>query len=114
MATYDDVMVSLGLEPSSEPGVCGTYRGYARHHYYGEDPCAACRKANSAYKRDRARAAKKQDLPPIKHGTARGARRHWYRNEKPCDACRIAYNAEMCPRWRTYDRDRRRRPGRAA
>ena len=63
-ASYDDVMASLGLEPSSskrgrrrgktgETAVeCGTYSGYTRHKQLGEDADEACLDAKRAYYRD--------------------------------------------------------------
>lgn len=107
MDAYDNVLASLGLEPSSDTGPCGSYRGYARHRYYGETPCDACREANAEYKAARLRATKDpRALPPIEHGTPNGARQHWYRREQPCDECLHAYNAQNRPRWRDYDRNR--------
>lgn len=113
-ASYDEVLISLGLEPSTTTETaCGTHRGYARHRYYGEEPCQPCRTANTAYKRERARAAKDAaKLQPIEHGTANGARQHRYRGEKPCAECRDAYNVENRPRWRRYDQTKRNRLGR--
>jgi hypothetical protein len=111
MTAYDEVMVSLGLEPSTDsPGPCGTHRGYARHRYHGEGPCRPCRDANRIYKRERARAAKDaKKLQPIAHGTGNGARQHWYRGEKPCADCKTAYNDENRPRWSRYDQTKRNR-----
>lgn len=108
-ATYDDVMISLGLEPSSEPDLCGSYRGYARHRRRGEAPCDDCRTANAEYKRARRHAPKDPaGLPPIKHGTPQGEPQHRYRGEQPCEDCRKAYNASCLERRRDYDRNRRK------
>lgn len=62
MASYDDVMVSLGLErsgprrgrPRSEETTaeCGTYSGYTTHKARGEDACEACMEAKRVYYRD--------------------------------------------------------------
>jgi hypothetical protein len=110
MASYDEVLISLGLEPSgpSKSG-CGTYPGYNRHRYYGETPCGDCRAANAEYKRARTHAAKDvAALPPIDHGTPNGAQQHWYRGEKPCPKCRAAYNAVHSPaRMKRYHARRR-------
>ena len=101
-ATYDEVLISLGLEPSEKPSTrgCGTHASYVAHLTRGEEPCDPCREANNAYKRDRFHAEKPADLPPIQHGTPNGARRHWYRRETPCVACRRAYNADNSARQR--------------
>lgn len=109
MSSYDEVMISLGLEPSaSKQAKCGTPSGHNRHRRLGEKPCQACTDSRAAYVRDR-RAARKDPsrLTPIDHGTSRGARQHWYRNESPCDACREAYNAE-CRAAKRADARRRR------
>jgi hypothetical protein len=111
-ATYDEVLTSLGLAPSTPPTECGTYNGYARHRYNGETPCDDCRAANAEYKRRRYHAPKDSvALPPINHGTPAGAQRHWYRGETPCDACRAAYNAAYSPAWTERRRARRRAQG---
>lgn len=34
--------------PQNSGAAHGTDAGYAKHHYYGETPCAACRAAHSA------------------------------------------------------------------
>ena len=66
-ATYDEVMISLGLEPSSPPRgrphgtgtgrksvECGTYSGYMRHkQQLREDACDACLEAKREYERER-------------------------------------------------------------
>lgn len=116
---WDDLMVSLGLEPSTPrisplmllahpPVPCGTVRGYNRHRTNGEQPCRACKDAYNAAQNAR-RAAKcppKQlgALPaPREHGTPRGARHHWKYGEPVCEACRDAYNA-----WQAQHRARRK------
>ncbi|MFG3476436.1 hypothetical protein ACGF3K_14390 [Streptomyces sp. NPDC047980] len=108
MSSYDEVMVSLGLEPStSREAQCGTPSGRNRHYRLGEKPCQECADATAAYRRARRAAPKDPSrLTPIDHGTSRGARQHWDRNESPCDACRDAYNAEYRPAKRA---DKRRR-----
>ena len=114
-ATYDEVLLSLGLEPSGRSGRCGTYPGYAWHRNHGEEPCEPCRAANAEYKRSRLHALKDPEaLPPIEHGTVKGARQHWYRGQKPCPECRTAYNMARIPGYRDYDRNRRRRTGGAS
>jgi len=37
------------IPKSQRKAVCGTRGGYNRHRRLGEEPCAACRKANSQY-----------------------------------------------------------------
>ena len=107
-ATYDEVLLSLGLEPSGRGAECGTPSGRNRHRRLGETPCAACLEAVAAYRRERRAAPKRVDrLQPIDHGTANGARRHWYRNEPPCDACRDAYNSAQRPGKRAWSRQHR-------
>jgi hypothetical protein len=106
-ATYDEVLISLGMSPSTrrynDEAQCGTYSGYNSHLYFGEDPCEPCREANRQYKRKRYAAPKDPaTLPPIEHGTPKGARQHWYRGESPCDRCRVAYYAWQNPRARAY------------
>ncbi|WP_328860910.1 hypothetical protein [Streptomyces sp. NBC_00306] len=115
-ASYDEVMMSLGLEPStSKQARCGTPSGHNRHRRGGEKPCQDCAAARAAYLRERRAAPKDPSrLPPINHGTRGGARQHWYRNEPPCDACRDAYNAACRPAKRADARRRaaaRRTPG---
>lgn len=60
-ATYDDLMKSLGLEPSREDGRrkkgprtvrCGTYSGYVRHRQKGEQADRDCLAAKAAYRRE--------------------------------------------------------------
>lgn len=66
MTPYDELVASLGLEPSS-PRVgrgikrdgttkstpkCGTYSGYNTHIAKREDACTGCRAAKAAYMRD--------------------------------------------------------------
>lgn len=113
---YDDLMISLGLTPSSPPrktvAECGTYSGYYRHIRRAEEPCQPCRGAKNSYDRSQ-RAEKRAALPsppvrgiprgsaqvggvpaaPREHGTARGARQHWKYREPLCGDCRAAYNA---------------------
>jgi hypothetical protein len=55
-ASYDEVMVSLGLEPSERPhvpGQCcaGDRAGYLRHKRRGEQACGASLEAHNAYTR---------------------------------------------------------------
>lgn len=56
---WDDLMASLGLEPSAPripalallafpPVPCGTVTGYGRHYADGERPCRACQDAKNA------------------------------------------------------------------
>ena len=93
--TYDEVLISLGLEPSTDPrqAKCGTPSGCNRHYRLGEPPCQDCRDGMAAYRKARRAAPKDPSrLPPIAHGTSRGAHQHWYRNETPCEPCRTAYN----------------------
>lgn len=119
-SNWDDLMVSLGLEPSTPsisplyllahpPVPCGTVPGYNRHKTNGEPPCRACRDARNAAQNAR-RAAKRPPKPvslkkkptprkktkpqpaPREHGTPRGARQHWKYREPVCDPCRHAYN----------------------
>ncbi|MEU0200874.1 MULTISPECIES: hypothetical protein [unclassified Streptomyces] len=122
---YDDLMISLGLTPSTPPrkaiAECGTYSGYCRHIRRRETPCQLCRDAKNTYDRayrDEKRAAlptpPKRGIPrgseqvggvppaPREHGTARGARQHWKYREPVCDACSEAYNA-----WQAQHRARR-------
>jgi hypothetical protein len=104
-ATYDEVLISLGMKPSKRPYneqvQCGTYSGYNSHLSKGEEPCGDCREANNDYKRRRYTAPKDPArLQPIEHGTPKGARQHWYRRQTPCDACRVAYYTWHKPRQR--------------
>jgi len=62
-ASYDEVMASLGLEPSSPKRgrprgktgetktECGTYSAYMRHKKLGEDACEPCLEAKRQYYR---------------------------------------------------------------
>lgn len=62
--SHDDVMVSLGLEPSrpkrgrpagqknANVQPCGTYAAYMRHKAAREDACAPCLEAKRQYYRD--------------------------------------------------------------
>ena len=111
-ATYDEVMISLGLEPSTDrQAKCGTPSGHNRHYRLGEKPCQACVDGMAAYRRARRAAPKDPSrMPPINHGTASGAHRHWRRNESPCDACRAAYNTACRPAKRADARRRRATP----
>lgn len=107
-ATYDEVLVSVGLKPSTKRTGCGSHAGYVAHTSAGEEACEPCKEANRVYKRERHHAPKQiAVMPPIEHNTARGARQHWYRGQTPCDGCRLAYNAEQAPRQRVYWRQRR-------
>lgn len=104
---YDDLLLSLGLEPSGEApkavAECGTHSGYTAHRREDQEPCRPCRDANAAYKRRRMHAPKEPALlPPINHGTHNGARQHYYRGEKPCEPCRDAYNADRGPKKRGW------------
>lgn len=107
--SYDEVMISLGLEPSTaRRAECGTPSGYNRHYRRGEAPCQDCVDGRAAYRQARRVAPKDPSrLPPIAHGTSRGAHQHWYRNESPCDACRAAYNTACRPVKRADARRRR-------
>jgi hypothetical protein len=59
--SYDEVMKSLGLEPSrpkrgrpqtdETTTVCGTYSAYMRHKQLGQDACEACLEAKRQYYR---------------------------------------------------------------
>lgn len=109
---YDEVLLSLGLEPSSGTRApyggarCGTRSGYERHRNRREEPCDQCRAANTEYKRRRKAAPKDPTaMPPINHGTEPGYRQHEYRGERPCEECRQAYRAVRTP----YQRELRRR-----
>lgn len=114
--SYDELLMSLGMEPSGEEGYsrylvaqCGTRSGYERHRRQGEDACDACRAANAEGKRRRLYAPKDPEtLPPIDHGTHTGARRHRYRGERPCPDCAAAYRV-----W-SNERKRRRREAKKA
>lgn len=105
-ATYDEVVVSLGLAPSRRAtprpvAECGTVSGYNRHRAMRQTPCRPCTNANTEYKRQRYNAPKNTaDLPPIEHGTVPGARQHHYRRETACPACKAAYNAWYGPQQR--------------
>ncbi|MEU8968066.1 hypothetical protein AB0D11_02115 [Streptomyces monashensis] len=78
-ASYDDVMVSLGLEPSRPkrgrptgsknkvPSPCGTYAAYMQHKVRREQACEACLEAKRQYYRvwyakngDRIRASRRK------------------------------------------------------
>jgi hypothetical protein len=129
---WDDLMVSLGLEPSTPrvsplwllahpPVPCGTVQGYNRHHTNDEAPCRACKDAKNAAQNAR-RAAQRPPKPvslkkakprrtsskrlgpaPREHGTPQGARQHWKYREPVCADCRNAYNA-----WQAEHRARQR------
>ena len=77
--SYDDVMVSLGLEPSRPKRgrplgkknanvlPCGTYAAYMRHKQLREDACEPCMEAKRQYYRawyakngDRIRASRRK------------------------------------------------------
>ncbi|MFI0236370.1 hypothetical protein [Streptomyces sp. NPDC016845] len=109
-AQLDQLITNIGLRPRKGPGAraaCGTSSGYTRHIRIQEEPCDACRAANTAYKAAQARrpivALKK--LKPIAHGTPKGYKQHWYRREEACAACREANRADVA------ERARRRRGG---
>lgn len=74
--SYDDLMKSMGMEPSSPKRgrpksnetttVCGTYSAYMRHKQLRENACAACLEAKRQYyrawyakNRDRIRASRR-------------------------------------------------------
>ena len=109
MSSYDEVMISLGLEPSTDrQAKCGTPSGYNRHYRLGEPPCQDCVDGRAAYRQARRATPKDPDrMPPIAHGTPSGAHQHWYRGESPCDACRAAYNRHCRPAKRADARRRR-------
>ena len=46
---YEEEAESRGIRPKGkrEPAACGTNAGFQRHRRDGEDPCAACRRANN-------------------------------------------------------------------
>lgn len=74
---------------------CGTQAAYQRHLRQGEEPCDACRAANTAYKRSRLFVPPRPLMPC---GTAAAYRRHLRYGEEPCEACREAARA--------YDREK--------
>jgi len=88
---YDDVMVSLGLEPSTPkrvPAEHGEPRGYSNGCR-----CTKCREAWRRYQADW-RASKRRDkdaLTRVKHGTTTTYRAYGCR----CEACRAANTAAM-------------------
>lgn len=73
LSDWDDLMVSMGLEPSEPPVSplwllahppvpCGTVSGFRRHYTNGEEPCRVCRDARNADQRAR-RAARRPPKP---------------------------------------------------
>lgn len=104
--SWDDLMASLGLEPSTTPrprcgpnavADCGTPAGSDRHYRLGEKPCDPCRiaknAANTKWRRAKQLSKGCAPRPPAECGTLRGFRAHRWRKERPCEACRLAYNA---------------------
>ncbi|GAA2929454.1 hypothetical protein [Streptomyces enissocaesilis] len=102
--SWDDLMASLGLEPSTRPrcgptavAECGTPAGSDRHYRLGEKPCDPCRiaknAANTRWRRAKQLANGCPPRPPAECGTLRGFRAHRWRKEQPCEPCRLAYNA---------------------
>lgn len=97
---WDDLMVSLGLEPSTprrQPkpnptlaNKCGTTAGWERHYRRKEPPCDACREAKNEARRKACRARGVAPLKIADCGTASGAHRHWRRGEPVCEPCRAA------------------------
>lgn len=76
-----------GGRPLSEHG---TPAAYQRHLRWGEEPCEACREANTESKRQQ-RACPPADSgrrKPIAHGSLKGYQQHRYRGETPCAECR--------------------------
>lgn len=71
---------------------CGTMAAYRRHRRNNEQPCEACRFANSVYLRDYRRKRKQGAAvrTPKPCGTIAAYRRHLYKGEPPCEACRTA------------------------
>lgn len=66
MALFLSVRKNRGMKPINH----GTDAGYARHRYYGTEPCDACRKAHNKYDREYRRRTGKVKyqlvlLPPI-------------------------------------------------
>lgn len=100
--TQLDVLIAALRLGQSRPGrgpgaraACGTPSGYLRHIKDGNEPCTACRAANTRAKKEQYHRATGKELPPIAHGTPQGARQHWYRKDPVCEPCRTAYNARQ-------------------
>ena len=101
---WDELMVNLGLEPSTprrqpqrRPGAisqCGTTAGWERHYRRNEPPCDPCREAKTEARRRARRARSVAPLKIAECGTASGAHRHWRRGEPVCEPCRVARAAD--------------------
>ncbi|MEU0427876.1 hypothetical protein ABZ235_30580 [Streptomyces canus] len=100
-ASYDDLMASLGLEPSAPkrpPAAHGDRRRYQRGCR-----CDECREANRLYKASW-RAKRRSDpslLGRATHGKASTYRQYGCR----CDECRTANSADVAA-WRARRRER--------
>lgn len=91
-AQLDELIAAIGLtepKPQRELKPCGTPAAYARHLKLREEPCDACRAANTDAKR-RGSTPTPRLRKPIDHGTPKGAKQHRYRREPLCPACREA------------------------
>lgn len=66
---------------------CGTRAAYKRHRRNGEEPCEACKKANTAENRDAQQRYNEKRRPC---GTSAAYRRHLRAGEEPCALCREA------------------------
>jgi hypothetical protein len=93
----EQLLYAVGLRHPGGTGLAphGTPGAYQRHLRNHDEPCDACRRANSEAKREQRHnpPAPSGRRKPIAHGTYKGAQQHRYRGEKPCDACRLAANA---------------------
>ncbi|MEV8353153.1 hypothetical protein ACFVTT_23455 [Streptomyces niveus] len=105
LTDWDDLMVNLGLEPSTpkrqpkrRPSAitqCGTAAGWDRHYRRNEPPCDACRKAKNEARTKARRASGVGPLKIAECGTASAAHRHWRRGEPICEPCRVARAAAL-------------------
>ena len=82
--------------PTIRPDLCGTTRGYNKHHREGEQPCQPCLDAQRDYRR----AYRARTVPPAAQrtdpadtgacGTPKGYQRHHRAGQHACDACKQA------------------------
>lgn len=95
-----------------DPAKCGERRGYKQHYRHGQEPCDACRAANSAYLAAR-RAAELAAHPreprtfgvydPATCGTNTGYHRHVRAKTPACAQCLAAHATHQA----AYEAERR-------